>query len=443
MTTVTESRRMATWLTIWSGQMMSLVGSVLTEFVLSVWVFERTGSVTQFALMNVFIWAPLIIVSPWAGALADIHDRRLIMIASNGTSALVVIAVSILVGLGQLQVWEVYIAVLLLSASAATLFPAFAASMPDLVPEHRLGRANGMVQFADSGARLVGPPTAAALLAGGGLWVVLIVDMSTYVFAILSLLAVRIPRVVTPGPRKAFIPGLSAVKPVLAFLLREPGPRTLLLFLVVLNISAGFYLSLFTPLVLSFASTGGLGTVAAVGGAASMLGAVLMMVWGGPRERRVYAVIGFAMFSGAGLITMGLRPSLIAAGLGAFCFLFGVTVVSASNQTMWQSKVPGELLGRVLGVNRMVAWTSLPLSFLIAGPLADYVFEPLMRPGGALADPLGGLIGVGEGRGIGLQLVLVGAVPVVAAIGSCLSPSFRRLDEEFPDMTPIMAGARR
>jgi hypothetical protein len=173
-----------------------------------------------------------------------------------------------------------------------------------------------------------------------------------------------------------------------------------------------------------------------------MLGAILMMVWGGPRERRVYAVIGFAMLSGVGLITMGFRPSLIAAGLGAFCFLFGATVVSASNQTMWQSKVPSELLGRVLGVNRMVAWLSLPFSFLIAGPLADHVFEPLMRPGGALADPLGGLIGVGEGRGIGLQLILVGLVPIGAAIGSYLSPGFRRLDEEFPDMTPMMAGAR-
>lgn len=441
MRILTEAPGAVRWMTIWSGQLVSLIGSVLTEFVFSVWVYQRTGSVTQFALMNVFIWVPLIVVSPWAGVLADVRDRRLIMIASNAVSGLTVLAVGLLVALDRLEVWVVYLATLLLSAMAATLFPAYAASMPSLIPERHLGRANGMVQFANSGSRLVGPPIAAALLTSIGLGAVLIVDLATYVVAILSLLPFTIPRPAGGEPRKPRIGGLRSLMPVLVFLFQRPGLRGLLLFLVVLNISAGFYLSLFTPLVLSFASTTGLGIVAAVGGAASVLGAILMMVWDGPR-RRIHAVIGFALLSGLGLITLGFRPSLTVAGIGAFCFLFGATVVSASNQTMWQSKVPGELLGRVLGLNRMVAWLSLPLSFVIAGPLADHVFEPLMMAGGALADPLGGVIGVGPGRGIGLLLLVVGLIPVAAGIGGCLSPAFRRLDEEFPDMTPIMAGSR-
>jgi hypothetical protein len=85
----------------------------------------------------------------------------------------------------------------------------------------------------------------------------------------------------------------------------------------------------------------------------------------------------------------------------------------------------------------MVAAGSLPLAALTAGPLADRVFEPLLRPGGALADTaIGHLLGVGPGRGVGLMFVLLGMLVLIAVGIASLNPRLRNIETEIPDALP-------
>ena len=104
-----------------------------------------------------------------------------------------------------------------------------------------------------------------------------------------------------------------------------------------------------------------------------------------------------------------------------------------TSQALWQSKVPPDLQGRVFAMRRLVAWSTLPLAFVVAGPLADRVFEPWLAPGGALAATAGRILGVGDGRGIGLLLVVMGTLVVLTVAVAARLPRLRRLEEELPD----------
>jgi DHA3 family macrolide efflux protein-like MFS transporter len=104
--------------------------------------------------------------------------------------------------------------------------------------------------------------------------------------------------------------------------------------------------------------------------------------------------------------------------MAAFAGAFFAPVINASNQAIWQAKVEPDVQGRVFGVRRMIAWAIMPLAQLMAGPLADRVFEPAMQEGGSLADTFGWLVGTGDGAGMSLILVFCGlAVALVAIIG--------------------------
>jgi len=94
--------------------------------------------------------------------------------------------------------------------------------------------------------------------------------------------------------------------------------------------------------------------------------------------------------------------------------------------------VPPDVQGRVLAVQRMIATSTRPMAYLIAGPLADKLFEPLLAPTGALTGSIGRIVGVGPGRGIGLLFLIMGVLKLAASLGSYLYPPIRQVEDELP-----------
>jgi hypothetical protein len=119
------------------------------------------------------------------------------------------------------------------------------------------------------------------------------------------------------------------------------------------------------------------------------------------------------------MMLIGSRPSLRVVGVGVFVMLLVVPIANGCSQAIWQTKVAPDVQGRVFAIRRMLAWSSVPLATLLAGPLSDKVFNPLLLKGGLLAESVGGLIGIGSGRGIGFLLILLGCSMVLLL--SCLS----------------------
>jgi hypothetical protein len=128
-----------------------------------------------------------------------------------------------------------------------------------------------------------------------------------------------------------------------------------------------------------------------------------------------------------------VRPSAPLIAASVFLMMLGVPIINGSSQAIWQSKVEPDLQGRVFAVRRMVAQFTVPIADLSAGPLADFVFEPAMAPGGVLAGVLGPILGVGEGRGMGLMLVSIAILPVIASIAGWLYRPMRNVERDLPD----------
>jgi len=423
---------MAAFVAVWAGQFVSLVGSGLTSFGLAVWVYQRTGSATQFALISFLFLFPQVPVTMLGGVLADRYSRRLVMLASNAGAGLVSAVLLGALAAGSLQVWLVFLTTLLFGTCSALLVPSFQASVALLVPRRHLARANGMVQLAAGGSRLLAPLTAAALLGVIGLPGLVLIDLASFLVAIGSLAVVSIPSPETAAIGSGPLGVVQDVRFGLRYITARPGLLGLLGFFSVLNLAAGPVAALQAPLVLRFASPVDLGLVSSVGGVAFLTGGLLMSTWGGPRPR-IHGVLPMGAVLGASMMLLGLRASVPLIAVATFAFAFCQPVVNAANATIWQLKVPLGLQGRVLSTLRMSAWALGPLGMLASGPLADRVFEPLLLAGGALAATVGQVTGVGPGRGIGLLLIGAGVLPVVAAIAGYAVPAVREVERRLPD----------
>jgi DHA3 family macrolide efflux protein-like MFS transporter len=433
MTQNTAPRGFQTFLLIWFGQLISLTGSGLTGFALGVWVYQRTGSATQFALISLSTALPGIVFSPIAGALVDRWDRRQAMILSDTGAGLCTLSIALLFLAGRLEVWHIYIVLAVSSTFSAFQWPAYSAATTLLVSKENLGRASGMVQLSEAAAQIGAPVLAGALIGVIQIQGVILVDFATFLFAVFTLLTVRVPRPETTAEGKAAQASLLRESAYgWTYIRARPGLFGLLIFFAVNNFAMGIVQVLFTPLVLSFTTPLILGILLSVAGLGFLAGSIVMSVWGGPR-RRVYGILGANLLLGMVLFAAGLPPSVWILGGAAFLAFLSTPITNGCSQAIWQSKTAPDVQGRVFAVRRMIAWASLPLAYLLAGPLADQVFEPLLAEGGILAGSVGRVIGVGAGRGIGLLYIILGFMMLLATMIAYLYPHLRHLETELPD----------
>ncbi|XYI02626.1 MFS transporter [Sorangium sp. So ce1128] len=432
---------MRTFFLVWLGQVVSLVGSSLTGFALGVWLYQRTGSVTQLALVHCVTHLPSIVVLPLAGVLVDRWGRRQAMLLSDIGAAVGSLSILLLLAADRLTLWTIVPAVALASVMGALRLPAYSAATTVLVPARHLGRAAGMVQLGWGLAMLAAPLVAGLLLPLIELRGILMLDLCSFTIALLTLLVVRIPRP-TPSaaPDAGRLPLLSGARYGLSVIRRHAGLRSLLLLATASTFCVAMAQMLSTPLILSFASATTLGLVLSLGGVGMLLGSAFMIVLGGPR-RRVRGVLAFGALQGLMVLVVGLRPSVPLVTLGAFGFMFAAPLVASCNETLWQRAVAPDAQGRVFAIRNMALGAAMPLSSLVAGPLSDLVFEPLLAAGGPLSRSLGPYLGVGPGRGIGLLYVLLGVIAViVSALGSLHRP-LQRLEDDLAEGEPRTAPA--
>jgi MFS family permease len=428
---------------MWLGQVVSLIGSGLTTFAIGVWVYQETGNVTLFTLIATFAALPAIFLSPIAGIFVDKYDRKWMLIVSDTGAALSSLGLLVLFMADALALWHIYLLVAVNAAFNTIQFPAFGASITLLVPKKQLGRAAGMMQFGMSGAQVLAPLVAGWLLVVTTIAGIIAIDLATFLFAVVLLLFVRIPRPAAP-PQPAAADGEAPKRPSFwkqamfgwDYIRERPSLFGLLAYFANLNLLIPMGLVLVTPLVLSFTTAEELGMVLAIGSAGMVVGSLVMTAWGGPKKRML-GILGFAPIASLGFILAGLQPSvpLIAAGL--FIVFLCVPIINGCSQAIWQTKVEPQAQGRVFATRRMVAQVTGPIAFFIAGPLSEQLFIPLLEPGGGLAgSAVAELLGTGPGRGIGLLYVAMGVVFLAVTLLAWLFPKLRDIEEKLPDAIP-------
>lgn len=421
---------------IWIGQIVSLLGTNMTGFALTIWAYELTGSATALALVGFFFVTPMLIFSPLAGALVDRYDRKLMMMASDLASGLATIAILILYLSDQLQIWHLYVSGAFQGLFQTFQWPAYSAAITTMLPKEQYGRANGMMSLAESTSGIFSPLLAGALLGLVGLGGILTIDIATFIFAIGALLFVAIPQ---PKSTEAGEQGRGSIWKEAAYgfryILARPSLLGLQIVFLVGNFFVGIAFAILAPLIL--ASTGNneliFGSVSSAGAVGGVIGGVAMGAWGGPKKRVHGVLAGWAISSVLGVVLMGLGRSLPVWALASFFGAFFIPIINGSNQAIWQAKVAPDVQGRVFSIRRLIAWFVNPAAMLIAGPLADFVLEPAMQPNGALSDTFGWLVGTGPGAGMSLIFIFTGLIAMGVGLGGYLVPVVREAESMLPD----------
>lgn len=425
---------MSTFLIIWAGQLVSIIGSGLTGFALGVFVYQETGSVTQLSLVLLANTLPSLLLAPIAGVLVDRWDRRRVMILSDTGAGLTTLGIFLLLLSGNMEIWHIYLAGALSSIFGIFQGPAFMASTTLLVPKQHYGRAAGLTQLGHAIGQILSPALAGFLILTIEIQGVILIDFITYLFALATLAIIRIPK--PPSPQFSEVEESSIIKDALygiTYLRARSGLLGMLLLFAFVNFTLGLYSALYTPLILSFSTADVLGTILSVSGIGMLFGSLVMSAWGGSKKK-IVSLLGSIFLAGVVLSFTGVGTNPWIIGASAFFFMFFVPIANSSSQAIWQVKVAADVQGRVFATRRMIASIASPLAYILAGPLADNIFEPLMQEGGTLAGSVGKFIGIGPGRGIGLMFIIIGILIALATIIGYTYPRLRNVEAELPDI---------
>src|SRR3990172_4145004 len=319
---------------VWFGQLVSLLGTNMTLFALTIWAYELTGSATALALVGFFFVTPMLLVSPIAGAIVDRGNRKFMMMVSDLAAGLATIVLLALYLSGKLQIWHLYIAGAFEGVFQSFQWPAYSATISTMLSKEQYGRANGMMSLAESASGIFSPLLAGALLSVVGLAGILTIDIVSFVFAIGALLFVAIPK---PQITEEGHQGQGSIWKEAAYGFRYILARPSLLGLQIVFLLGNFFVSIpfaiLAPMIL--ASTGNneliFGSVSSTGAIGGVLGGVVMSAWGGPK-RRVHGVLaGWAVSSLLGVVLMGLGRSLPIWAVASFFGAFFVPIINGSN----------------------------------------------------------------------------------------------------------------
>ncbi|MEH2171969.1 MFS transporter [Nostoc sp.] len=394
---------------VWIGQFVSAMGSSMTSFALNIWVWESTDRVTTLTLVGFYTLLPSIAIAPISGVIVDRWNRKLLMIVGDSVAVGVTIAIALLYLTNHLQVWHLYITGAITGVFNELQSLAYSASVGLMIPPKHYSRASSMEFLSGYGAKIMAPAFAGYLYHVIGLVGISLIDILTFTFAIISVLLIHIPQ---PPSREIHSQHPENIWQELGFGWRYIQAHKSLLALLMTGMVFWFFHdvggAVYTPMILARSGNNTLllGSLASAAGIGGVMGALIMSVWGGSTKHRVK---GFLW----GMVGAGLSKTIFGLGntafvwIGAqFCSSLNFPLNGSSENAIWLAKVTPEVQGRVFAVRSLLLQVFSAIAYLIAGPLADKVFEPAMKSDGQLAWLFGNIFGINKGAGMALLYVL-------------------------------------
>ena len=362
--------------TIWVGQALSLFGSALVQFALIWWLTQKSGSATVLAIAVMVGMLPQIVIGPFAGALVDRWNRRIIMITADATIAAFSLLLAYLFATGTVQIWHIYAVMAIRALGGAFHFPAMSASTPLMVPKEQLTRINGLNQALQGVNGLLAPPLGALLLVVLPTQGILLIDVGTALLAILPLLFVSIPQPQrhADAQREAKPSLMQDIRAALAYIRALPGLVAVIFMALFLNFLLVPTESLLPLLITKHFNKGAieLGLMQSATGIGIIAGGILLGVWGGFKKKIVTSLIGIIGL-GIAVMLMGLAPAkfFIIAITGAVLLGLMIPMANGPIGALFQSIIRPDMQGRILSLIGSGATAISPIGLLIAGPFSD------------------------------------------------------------------------
>lgn len=397
--------KMKKFMMIWIGELISSIGSGMTAFALSIYVYEMTGSVSYVSLVTLLAYLPTILLSPLGGVLADRYDRRILMIIGDLFSGLGLLYILWQIQVGAGSMLPILIGVTFNAVFVALLEPSYRATITDLLTQEEYDRASGMVQMAGNARYLLSPALAGILLAVADIRLILVLDISTF---FITITMVALVRKTIQKPVKRETQGfLTEMKQGFTVITENKGILSLVIIMAFVCFFIGFVQTLTGPMVLAVSDARTVGILESVCAIGMLVGSV-WIGFVGIRGGYARVLCGAGIFCGVFMALAGVNRNLWVTGIGIFLFFLSLPFMNTCADVLVRVNIPNELQGRVWGMISLLTQAGTVLAYASCGVLADYLFEPMLAEKGILAGSVGRLIGTGEGRGIGFLLILSG-----------------------------------
>lgn len=409
-------KQLKNYLFFWGTQSLSTLGSAMTGYALVLWLYLRSGSALQTALLSVCSYAPYVLMSIFAGALSDRWNKKRTLLVCDLIAALSTVTVLVLLKTDSLCVWHLYLLNAVGGLMNTIQQPAGDVASTLLVPKEYYQKTSGLRSLSGSANSILTPIFSTALFTLAGIETVILFDLLTFLAAFLTLLLwIRIPE--PPASEKPKESVLGAAKSGLGWLKGNPLILKLILFLAAINLVASIYDTALPAMILSKPAGGetALGVVNACVGAASLAGSAAVFFLPKPKDRvrSVCVTLLISMSTENFLLAFGKTPAVWC--VGAVLGWIVIPLMNANLDVIFRSDIPAEMQGRVFACRNTLQFFSIPVGNFLGGLLVDEVFEPLMarRPEG---DLLVSLFGAEKGAGAAYLFFWCG----IAGVAVCL-----------------------
>ena len=355
-----------------SGQAVTLFGSSLVQYAIIWYISIETQSGIMATLITICAFAPQVVISIFAGVWADRFSRKKLIIFSDGGIALSTLMLAMLMMKGVNSMWLLLVISAIRSVGAGIQTPSVNAVIPQLVPEDKLMRINGINGTIQSIVGLAAPAASGAILMSGPIWNVMLIDVVTAIIGIGVLLFVPIS-VITEDrlPKKGgYLDDLAAG-------LRYSFKNKFILQLLIIS---GLFMILMCPAAMlnvlmvtrTFGGYWHLTMNEVIYFVGAFAGGIMMATWGGFENRVATLTVGTVLF-GIFTVAMGLTYTFWVYLIFICIVGFSMPMVTTPFLTLLQEKSEPEMQGRVFGISSIIFSAFAPLAMVFFGPLAEVV----------------------------------------------------------------------
>ena len=399
---------------LWSTQSLSQLGSAITSFALTLWLYEKTGSALSTASLQICTYAPYVVMSIFAGAISDKFDKKRIMLICDLLAALSTIAVFILYKTDLLSVWHLYLINAISGLMNTVQQPASEVAYTMIIPKEYYQKTGGLQSLSRSLITIGNPVIASAVYGFAGLDAAIAVDLCTFAIAFVSLaFFVKIPKISSEEEKHESV--LSLAKEGLKYLKENPMILYVILFMAGVNFVASAFDAVLPAFVLPNPRGGNfiLGIVTSCSGIAMVAGSIIATFMPKPKDRVkvIYLSMLFSLGTENFLLAFSRLPILWC--IGQILGWIFVPVMSTNQNVIMKNTIPAKLQGRVYACRNTLQFFTIPIGLVFGGFMVDEVCEPIMKGN---AEILHFLFGNGKGSGAALMMFILGVLGTVMCL---------------------------
>lgn len=403
-------KSMKNFILLWSTQALSQLGSSMTSFALTIWLYEKTGSALQSSLLLICSYAPYVLLSVFAGALSDKWNKKYTMLICDLIAAIMTVIVLVLIIKEQLQPLSMYLINIVEGIMNTFQQPASETSMSIITPKDQYQKASGLKQLSRSLVSIFNPILATSLYSLFGMKVVCIFDLITFVIAFVTLLffiEIIEEKVNTKKEKMT-----KLIKEGWNYLKDNRLILNIIIFMSGINFVASAFDTVITPLVIS--KTGSetiLGYVTACSGVAMLIGSFIVTIMKEPKDKVkvIFITIFESMLFENIIIALSNKP--IVWCIGQILGWLPIPIFASSYEVLFKTTIPIDMQGRVYSFRNSLQFFTIPLGYFAGGFMVDKIFEPYMLTN--KIELFNKMFGYTHGSGAAFAMFVLGIMGIV------------------------------